>query len=296
MKKRWAVKAGKGVQAPPFATLRATPAPDGGASVIETRVEPPVFDAGGRFIPFFQPRVRLRDGAVVGFEALARWCSAGGTIVPPAVFLPRMTETVERTALLLSMLESVLAQGAAWRAQGLDLPISVNIEAKQLVEPEFTGAVFTLAARHAGALPRLHFELLESGAVESYEQTNATIRALRIHGVRFSLDDFGAGFATPLHLKRLAISAVKLDREFVQGIVASEVDRTVVVSLIAIAKAFGCSVVAEGVESDLILRAVGAVGCDEAQGYAIARPLPADDVMPWLRASGRPVGSVGGGV
>jgi EAL domain-containing protein (putative c-di-GMP-specific phosphodiesterase class I) len=272
--------------------FRATPRPAAGPPAIPqaNRLKSPwVFDASGHFVPYFQPRVRLHDGAVTGFEALARWRSGDGSIVPPVTFLPRLPGVAERTILLLRMLEGVLAQGAEWRAQGVDLPVSVNIEAKQLVRPEFTEAVFTLAARYPGALPRLHFELLESGAVESYDETNATIRALRSHGVRFYLDDFGAGFATPLHLKRLAISAVKLDREFVQGVVASEVDRTVVVSLIAIAKAFGCSVVAEGVESDFILRAVAAVGCDEAQGYAIARPLPGDEVLPWLRTCGRSI-------
>jgi len=276
-------------QPPPYLTFRATPELTLGPEIPAPPATAWTPDLNGRFVAFFQPRIRLSDGAVTGFEALARWRRGDGSIVAPAVFLPRLTEIAARTELLLRMLESVFVCRAEWRAKGVDLPVSVNIEARQLVQPEFTEAVFTLAARHPGALPRLHFELLESGAVENYEETNATIRSLRSHGVRFYLDDFGAGYATPLHLKRLAISAVKLDREFVQGVVASEVDRTVVVSLIAIAKAFCCSVVAEGVESDLILRAVAAVGCDEAQGYAIARPLASDAVLPWLRACGRPV-------
>jgi EAL domain-containing protein (putative c-di-GMP-specific phosphodiesterase class I) len=282
-----AVKAGNEPRPPPYPTLRGTPATAIGPAAASGGAWAP--DAGGRFEPFFQPRIRLRDGAVTGFEALARWRSRDGTIVAPATFLPRLNEGSARTELLLRMLEAVLVCTADWRRRGVDLPVSLNLEAKQLVQREFTEAVFTFAARFPGALPRLHFELLESGAVENYEETNATIRALRSHGVRFYLDDFGAGFATPLHLKRLAISAVKLDREFVQGVVTSEVDRTVVVSLIAIAKAFGCSVVAEGVESDLILHAVSAVGCDEAQGYAIARPLGSDAVLPWLRTCGRPI-------
>ena len=290
MRKKRPVKSKDDLASPPFPLFRATPRPAAGLD-LESGTVGRATEGGGRFVAYFQPRVRLSDGAVVGFEALARWRRDDGTIVLPAAFLPGLTGALERTTLLLRMLEGVLANGAQWRDQGVDLPVSVNIEARQLVQPEFTEAVFTLAARYPGSLPRLHFELLESGAVENYEQTNATIRALRSHGVRFYLDDFGAGFATPMHLKRLAISAVKLDREFVQGVASSEVDRTVVVSLIAIAKAFGCTVVAEGVESELILHAVAAVGCDEAQGYAIARPLPAEDVLPWLRACGRPIES-----
>lgn len=287
MKKRPAVKPRDEPGPESFPTIRATPQGARGPSGVGA-AGAWVADRGGRFIPFFQPRVRLHDGAVTGFEALARWRCADGSIVPPAVFLP-VLEGAPRAELLLRMLDGVLDWTARWRSRRIDLPVSVNIEARQLVHPEFTEGVFALAARHPGSLARLHFELLESGAVDNYEETNATIRTLRSHGVRFYLDDFGAGFATPLHLKRLAISAVKLDREFVQGVVASETDRTVVVSLIAIAKAFGCSVVAEGVESETILRAVAAVGCDEAQGYAIARPLPPEEVLPWVQACRRPL-------
>jgi EAL domain-containing protein (putative c-di-GMP-specific phosphodiesterase class I) len=241
----------------------------------------------GRLIPYFQPRIRIADGAVTGFEALARQLTDGDAVLPPARFLANYTTAAAKTELLLTMLGAVLGLAAQWRRLGVDVPISLNIDATQLAESTFTETIFSVAANYPGSLARLHFELLESGAVESYEAANATIRALRSHGVRFHLDDFGAGFATPLHLKRLAISTAKLDREFVQGILTSEADRTVVAALILIAKAFGCSVVAEGVETPQILEALAALGCDEAQGYAIAHPMPADQVLPWLRRSGR---------
>ena len=241
-----------------------------------------------RVIPYFQPRIRLSDGAVTGFEALARQVTPEGEVLPPARFLPFYSGSAAKTDLLLSMLDAVLALAAQWRRRGVDLPVSLNIDATQLCEATFAESIFSLAANYPGCLARLHFELLESGAVECYEATNATIRALGSHGVRFDLDDFGAGFATPLHLKRLAISTVKLDREFVQGIATSEADRTVVSALISIARAFGCSVVAEGVETRQILDQLAVLGCDEAQGYAIARPMPADQVLGWIRRSGRP--------
>jgi EAL domain-containing protein (putative c-di-GMP-specific phosphodiesterase class I) len=238
-------------------------------------------------IPYFQPRVRLADGAVTGFEALARQITDEGEVLPPSRFLSHYGTPVAKTELMLSMLDAVLQLAGQWRRRGVDLPISLNIDAMQLTEPTFAEAIFSLAAHHPGCLARLHLELLESGAVECYEATNATIRALRRHGVRFHLDDFGAGFATPLHLKRLAISTVKLDREFVQGIATSDADRTVVIALISIARAFGCSVVAEGVESSEILDALKPLGCDEAQGYAIARPMPGNEVLGWIRRCGR---------
>ncbi len=243
----------------------------------------------GRVIPYFQPRIRLADGAVTGFEALARQLTDEGQVLPPARFLSGYATPAAKTELLLSMLDSVLKLATQWRRRGIDLPVSLNIDASQLSDPAFTETIFGLAANYPGSLARLHFELLESGAVECYEATNATIRTLRSHGVRFHLDDFGAGFATPLHLKRLAISTAKLDREFVQGICSSEADRTVVAALISIAKAFGCSVVAEGVETNEILDALAVLGCDEAQGFAIARPMPGDEVLAWLRRSGRPM-------
>jgi EAL domain-containing protein (putative c-di-GMP-specific phosphodiesterase class I) len=241
----------------------------------------------GRLIPYFQPRIRLADGAVTGFEALARRLTDDGDVLPPARFLSDYATAAGKTELLLSMLDAVLQLAAQWRWRGVDLPVSLNIDAAQLCEPTFAETIFSLAAHYPGCLARLHFELLESGQVECYEATNATIRALRSHGMRFHLDDFGAGYATPLHLKRLAISTVKLDREFVQGIPTSDADRTVVSALIAIARAFGCSVVAEGVETGEILEALAALGCDEAQGYAIARPMPGDEVLGWIRRSGR---------
>ena len=247
------------------------------------------FPMRARVIPYFQPRIRLADGAVTGFEALARQLTPGGEVLPPARFLSSYSGPAAKTDLLLSMLDAVLALAAQWRRRGVDLPVSLNIDATQLCEATFAESIFSLAANYPGCLTRLHFELLESGAVECYEATNATIRALGSHGVRFDLDDFGAGFASPLHLKRLAISTVKLDREFVQGIATSEADRTVVSALISIARAFGCSVVAEGVETRQILDELAALGCDEAQGYAIARPMPADQVLAWIRQSGRPL-------
>ena len=242
-----------------------------------------------RVIPYFQPRIRLADGAVTGFEALARQVTESGEVLPPARFLSSYSSSAAKTDLLLTMLDAVLGLAGQWRRRGVDLPVSLNIDAAQLCEPTFAESIFSLAANHPGCLARLHFELLESGAVECYEATNATIRALGSHGVRFDLDDFGAGFATPLHLKRLAISTVKLDREFVQGTATSNADRTVVSALISIARAFGCSVVAEGVETHQILDELAALGCDEAQGYAIAHPMPADQVLGWIRQSGRPL-------
>ncbi len=247
----------------------------------------PAVPARGRLIPYFQPRIRLSDGAVTGFEALARLLTAGGEVLEPAKFLSAYATPVAKTELLLTMLDAVLALAAQWRRRGVDLPISLNIDAAQLSEPTFAETVISVAAHYRGSLARLQFELLESGAVECYEAANATIRSLRSHGVRFHLDDFGAGFATPLHLKRLAISTAKLDRTFVQGIATHAADRTVVAALISIARAFGCSVVAEGVETREILDALLAFDCDEAQGYEIARPMPAGEVLAWIRRSGR---------
>jgi len=242
-----------------------------------------------RVIPYFQPRIRLADGAITGFEALARQVGRDGEVLLPAAFLSDYDTPAARTELLLSMLDAVLSLAAQWRRNGVDLPVSVNIDAAQVCEATFAETIFSLAANYPGCLARLHFELLESGAVECYEATNATIRALRSHGVRFHLDDFGAGFATPLHLKRLAISTAKIDREFVLGIATNDADRTVVAALISIAKAFGCSVVAEGAQTRQILDTLATLGCDEAQGYAIAPPMPADEVLAWVRRSGRPL-------
>lgn len=243
----------------------------------------------GRVIPYFQPRIRLADGAITGFEALARQVDRDGEVLLPAAFLSNYSTPTAKSELLLSMLDAVLSLAAQWRRHGVDLPVSLNIDAAQVCEATFAETIFSLAANYPGCLARLHFELLESGAVECYEATNATIRALRSHGVRFHLDDFGAGFATPLHLKRLAISTAKIDREFVRGIATNDADRTVVAALISIAKAFGCSVVAEGVETRQILDTLVALGCDEAQGFAIAHPMPADEVLAWIRHSGRPL-------
>jgi len=179
--------------------------------------------------------------------------------------------------LLLTMLDAVLGLAGQWRRRGVDLPVSLNIDAAQLCEPTSPRASSAWRPTNPDAWRACISNCWSRAPSNATRRPNATIRAFGQSRCAFDLDDFGAGFATPLHLKRLAISTVKLDREFVQGTATSNADRTVVSALISIARAFGCSVVAEGVETHQILDELAALGLRRGAGL---RDRPPDARRP----------------
>jgi diguanylate cyclase (GGDEF)-like protein/PAS domain S-box-containing protein len=233
---------------------------------------------------YYQPKVDLKRGTVLGFEALLRWEHPDQGVVSPAHFLP----LIENTGLSARVGDWVLAQALdqleRWRADGLDISVSVNVSARHLQEPDFVQRLGELLARHAQPLGRsLELEVLETAALADVEYTSTLLERCAGLGVRFALDDFGTGYSTLTYLKRLPVQALKIDRSFVHNRLEDAQDRAIVEGVIGLARTFSCSVVAEGVETPAQARVLLEMGCEVGQGAGIASPMPAVDVPRWTR-------------
>ena len=236
------------------------------------------------FVLHYQPKVDMRSGRVLGFEALLRWDHPQHGLIAPMQFLP----LIENTGLSSRVGDWVFAQAlehlSQWRRGGLDISVSVNVSARHLQEPDFAQRLSELLARHSEPLAT-HFELemLETAAHADVDATSALMARCRALGVRFALDDFGTGYSTLTYLKRLPVDVLKVDRSFVNHMLDDSQDRAIVEGVVGLARTFGCVVVAEGVESPAQARTLLDMGCDIGQGTGIAAPMPAGQVAAWAR-------------
>ena len=233
---------------------------------------------------YYQPKVDLKRGTVLGVEALLRWNHPEHGLVPPVQFLP----LIENTGLSVRVGDHVLAQALdqleVWQDQGLDLSVSVNITARHLYEPDFALRLSELLARHQRPLgSRLELEVLETAALDDVSRTAAVLERCAKLGVRWALDDFGTGYSTLTYLKRLPIQVLKIDRSFVQNMLSDAQDRAIVEGVLSLSRTFGCVVVAEGIETAAQARMLLDMGCEIGQGLGIAAPMPAAEVGPWVR-------------
>ncbi len=237
---------------------------------------------------YYQPKVNLRSGEVLGVEALLRWTVPGGEPRLPDEFLPQLEGHALELALGQCVLEMAAAQALSWRRQGLHLPVSVNVSAAQLDQPQFAAGLSALLARHPGLQPEdLELEVLETSALADLDRTAALIYDCHRIGVHFALDDFGTGYSSLSYLKRLPVRQLKIDRSFVGDLLDDADNLAILDSVQGLARAFAREVIAEGVESleqgEILLR----MGCEMAQGYAIARPMPPEAIADWI-ATWRP--------
>jgi len=238
-----------------------------------------------QFVLYYQPKVNMCTGAVVGAEALIRWSHPERGLLPPSEFLP----AIEGHSLAVDVgnwvINSVLVQIELWRAMGLEIPVSVNIGAEQLQQADFVDSLSALLKAHPTIPPSsLEIEVLESSAIQDVALASAAIHGCKRLGVSFALDDFGTGYASLAYLKRLPADVLKIDRTFVREILEEPGNLAIVEGILGLAIAFRCQTVAEGVETLeqglMLLR----FGCPVAQGYAIARPMPALDLPAWVSA------------
>ncbi len=231
----------------------------------------------------YQPKVNMRTGSVVGVEALIRWRHPTRGLVAPGVFLPVIEDHPLAVELGEWVIDTALAQGVAWRRTGLQLPVSVNIGARQLQQSDFIARLRNLLAKHpAMQAGDLEFEVLETSALEDLRHVSKVIEECRELGVSFALDDFGTGYSSLTYLKRLPVAQLKIDQSFVRDMLLDPDDLAILEGTISLANAFRRSVIAEGVEAvehgTMLLR----MGCELAQGYAIAKPMPPEDLPLWL--------------
>ncbi|WP_018228885.1 EAL domain-containing protein [Methyloversatilis universalis] len=232
---------------------------------------------------YYQPRVDMREGRMMGVEALVRWQHPDEGLLAPDSFLPLIEHDPEIHRLGEWVVRTALAQLAAWRAEGGRFGVSVNISAPHLLSPGFVTRLSELLAEQP-QLPRqaLEIEVVESVALDDIERAAAVVSDIRRLGVRVAIDDFGVGYASLGYLRRLPVDVVKIDKSFVLDMLDDEDDFEVVQAVIALAHALRREVVAEGVETAEHGLMLQRLGCSQIQGYGIARPLPADALMRWL--------------
>jgi diguanylate cyclase (GGDEF)-like protein len=227
----------------------------------------------------FQPLVSMADGTVMGCEALLRWNHPDRGLLAPGAFLRIAEDDGLIVPIGAWVLEESCRQLAAWRAEGRDLWVSVNVSARQLAQVDFV-AVVERALRETGVpASAICLEVTETAVLRRPDVAREALLALRRLGIRVALDDFGLGYSSLTHLKALPVDVVKVDRSFVADLVDSTQDRAVVEAVLTLATRMGLTVIAEGVETagqDELLREMG---CPVVQGYLYGRPVPAAEVV-----------------
>jgi EAL domain-containing protein (putative c-di-GMP-specific phosphodiesterase class I)/GGDEF domain-containing protein len=234
----------------------------------------------------FQPKVDLVSGACIGAEALLRWRHPELGEVSPGEFIP----IIERTSMVRAatewVLDSAMRQLAAWRAEGLELELAVNVSAVNLLEPDFCERIVASLGEHGVPASSLALEITESALMKNPKVAQATLVALAAAGVHLAIDDFGTGYSSLAYLQSLPAQVVKIDQSFVRGIENDERKRSLVSAMIKLSHDLGHRVVAEGVETPDVVDVLRDVDCDEAQGYWYAKPLAPDVFARWFAARG----------
>ncbi|MFB8070665.1 putative bifunctional diguanylate cyclase/phosphodiesterase [Streptomyces californicus] len=233
----------------------------------------------------YQPKVRF-DGQVAGLEALVRWVHPERGRVPPDEFIAIAESSGLMPHLTEYVLETALAQVARWRAQGLCVPVAVNVSPRDVHTPGFAGSVAARLARHGVPAGALQLEITEHVLLEDPQRAADTLAGLTAHGVKMSLDDFGTGYSSLVHLRRLPVSELKIDRSFVARLAVDHEDAEIVRCTIDLAHSLGLVVVAEGVEDDETWERLRNLRCDAVQGWLVAAAMPPLETTAWLRARG----------
>jgi EAL domain-containing protein (putative c-di-GMP-specific phosphodiesterase class I) len=236
------------------------------------------------FVLYFQPKVNMRTGQVIGVEALIRWQHPQQGLLSPAAFLPALAGQALMVKLGDWVLEAAVQQLAGWQQEGLDLPISVNVDAIQLGQQDFISKLQQVLQRYPQVNPAdLELEVLETGALNDIQHTAQLIRECHALGVRLSLDDFGTGYSSLAYLKHLEVDVLKIDQGFVRDMLHDPDDLVILGGIIGLADAFGRGLIAEGVETPESVEFLLQLGCECGQGYAIARPMPAAAIPAWVQ-------------
>jgi diguanylate cyclase (GGDEF)-like protein len=232
----------------------------------------------------YQPKVALAHRRVIGVEALARWTDEVVGPVLPATFVP----LAERTGLAEPLTELALETAAAdcrrWQNDGHYTPVAVNVPARVLLDPAFPDLVESKRRTFGLEEGALEIEITESTLMGDHDQARRALTRLREIGVRTSIDDFGTGYSSLSYLRELPVHALKIDRSFITQLIDEPDLEAIVRSIIELARNLRLETVAEGVEDERVCDRLIGLGCDYAQGFALARPMPADAMRSWLRA------------
>jgi diguanylate cyclase (GGDEF)-like protein len=235
----------------------------------------------GELRVYFQPKISVQTGRMIGVEALMRWEHPARGLLSPGRFLP----SAENTPLIVPMTEQVidesLAAVAQWRSQGLDVSVSVNLTARQVANLNLPRQIDAALNTHGLPGDALVVEVTESCLIANPVRTRAVLNSLRDAGVGLSIDDFGTGYSSFTQLRDLPVSEIKIDKSFVTRVTGSTANAAIVKSAIDLGHNLGLYVVSEGVETFAVLDALTGMGCDVMQGYLFAHPMPAADIRTW---------------
>ncbi len=238
----------------------------------------------GEFLLHYQPQIDLRSGALVGAEALLRWQHPQQGLIAPGRFIPVAEESGLIVPIGQWVLQEVCRQGRAWLDAGYpELVLAVNLSAVQFKRGDLEATV--LQALHGCGFPAhlLELELTESLLIQNVEPMLALVRRLKRYGLKLSIDDFGTGYSSLSYLKRFDVDKLKIDQSFVRDLLTDPEDAAIVRAIIQLASGLGLQTIAEGVETAAVAERITALGCDEAQGYYFARPMPAAAFTELLR-------------
>ena len=233
---------------------------------------------------YYQPKVNMVTGDVFGAEALIRWIHPEKGLIPPLDFLPLIGDTPLDISVGEWVIGEALQQLDSWQRQGIKLEVSVNISSNHLLSSSFVENLEAHLAKYPSIDPRsLQIEILESSALGDIHAINHIIKTCQNQlGVSFSLDDFGTGYSSLTHLRSLPVTTIKIDQSFIRDMLDDPDDYTIIEGVIGLAKSFNRKVIAEGVETTAHGEMLLLMGCEQAQGYAIAKPIPATAFSQWL--------------
>lgn len=232
----------------------------------------------GEFVVAYQPIVDVKDGVVVGFEALARWRMNDNKLIGPYEFIPLLEQEGLISELTIQVLTQSLAQFAAWQKQFSSLFISLNLSAQDIQKPIFIKVLKSLLSEYRLNPGSVVLEITESQLLSDWQQANIVLRSLRTLGVQLAIDDFGTGYSSLSYLQRINADKLKIDRSFIQHW-SNTADARLLSSMIQLGQTMGMSVIAEGVETPSELAFLQTIACDQYQGYFKAMPLLADAVQ-----------------
>jgi len=237
----------------------------------------------GHICAHYQPQQCTSTGDVVGLEALARWIRPDGSTVPPSDFIPLSEEMGISDVLFESIMRSVCADVAAWREKGSwDIPVSVNLSAHQLRNRDLVSLIKGILSSENIDKKLINLELTETVLLEDLTIAQPLLNDLSAYGVGIHIDDFGTGYSSLSYLAQLPVQTLKIDQAFVAQLSDSDANNRVVEAIVALGKAMQLVVVAEGVETNQQYAIIRRLGCDLAQGFFIARAMPASQLLTWM--------------
>lgn len=258
---------------------------DAEPSVCETELAAAI--ANREIIPYYQPKVDVQTGILKGVEALARWMHPERGMIPPDRFIPMAESSGLIHELTLCMMDQAMAQAAIWYSRGLTIKVAVNLSPLSLEQPDFLQRILALVDRYELPAERIVVEITEGSVVANKGNSLGMLSRLRLKGFGLSIDDYGTGFSSMQQLARIPFTELKIDRSFVDGAHERKNLRVILQSALDMAKRLELVTVAEGVETMEDWRLLQDFGCNIAQGYLIAKPMPANELPLWLKGHHR---------